>query len=104
MKISFLGAGSIGFTQTLVRDILKVRALQNIEISLHDISKKNLTFLLLCTDKFFLIFSHSFNTIIAVFLLFNIEIFFSSNIFEKLFQNFSKIIFRFCFLTYFSPR
>ena len=42
MKISFIGAGSVGFTQTLVRDILKVKKLQNIEISLHDISKKNL--------------------------------------------------------------
>ena len=40
MKISFIGAGSVGFTQTLVRDILKVKKLQNIEISLHDISKK----------------------------------------------------------------
>ena len=42
MKISFIGAGSVGFTQTLVRDLLKVKKLQNIEISLHDISKKNL--------------------------------------------------------------
>ena len=42
MKISFIGAGSVGFTQLLVRDILKVKKLQNIEISLHDISKKNL--------------------------------------------------------------
>ena len=42
MKISFLGAGSVGFTQTLVRDILKVKKLQNIEISLHDISRSNL--------------------------------------------------------------
>ena len=42
MKVSFLGAGSVGFTQTLVRDILKVKKLQNIEISLHDISRKNL--------------------------------------------------------------
>ena len=24
MKVSFIGAGSIGFTQTLVRDLLKV--------------------------------------------------------------------------------
>ena len=42
MKVSFLGAGSVGFTQTLVRDILKVKKLQNIEISLHDISRSNL--------------------------------------------------------------
>jgi len=42
MKISFIGAGSVGFTQTLVRDILTVKKLQNIEVSLHDISKKNL--------------------------------------------------------------
>jgi len=51
MKISFLGAGSVGFTQTLVRDILKVRALQNIEISLHDISKKNLTLISRLIEK-----------------------------------------------------
>ena len=42
MKVSFLGAGSVGFNQTLVRDILKVKKLQNIEISLHDISRSNL--------------------------------------------------------------
>ena len=42
MKISLLGAGSVGFTQTRVRDILKVKKLQNIEISLHDISRSKL--------------------------------------------------------------
>ena len=42
MKISFIGAGSIGFTQTLVRDLLKVPEFQDITFSFHDISEKNL--------------------------------------------------------------
>ena len=42
MKISFIGAGSIGFTQTLVRDLLKVPEFQDITFSFHDISDKNL--------------------------------------------------------------
>ena len=42
MKISFIGAGSIGFTQTLVRDLLKVPEFQDIIFSFNDISEKNL--------------------------------------------------------------
>jgi len=42
MKISFIGAGSIGFTQTLVRDILKVPEFHDVVFSFHDISEKNL--------------------------------------------------------------
>ena len=42
MKISFIGAGSIGFTQTLVRDLLKVPEFHNAIFSFHDISEKNL--------------------------------------------------------------
>ena len=42
MKISFIGAGSIGFTQTLVRDLLKVPEFHDVIFSFHDISEKNL--------------------------------------------------------------
>ena len=42
MKISFIGAGSIGFTQTLVRDLLKVPEFHDSIFSFHDISEKNL--------------------------------------------------------------
>ena len=42
MRIAFIGAGSVGFTQKLVRDILTVPELQETEFSLQDISKDNL--------------------------------------------------------------
>ena len=42
MKVSFIGAGSIGFTQTLVRDLLKVPEFHNTNFFFHDISEKNL--------------------------------------------------------------
>ncbi|MCL2319784.1 MAG: alpha-glucosidase/alpha-galactosidase [Treponema sp.] len=42
MKISFIGAGSVGFTRKLVADILSVPELQDMEISLMDIDSKNL--------------------------------------------------------------
>jgi alpha-galactosidase len=42
MKLSFIGAGSIGFTRKLVADILAVKELQDIEISLMDINGGNL--------------------------------------------------------------
>jgi alpha-galactosidase len=41
-KIAFIGAGSIGFTRGLVRDILAVPELQNTEFTFTDISKRNL--------------------------------------------------------------
>ena len=41
-KVTFIGAGSIGFTRTLLRDLLSVKEFQNIEISFTDISSKNL--------------------------------------------------------------
>tara|TARA_A100001011_G_C14304291_1_gene842328 strand:- start:1640 stop:3124 length:1485 start_codon:yes stop_codon:yes gene_type:complete len=44
MKISFIGAGSIGFTQTLVRDLLKVPEFHDTNFFFHDISEKNLEF------------------------------------------------------------
>lgn len=44
-KIAFIGAGSVGFTRTLTRDLWKVPefAGSKIEIALHDISKSNLS-------------------------------------------------------------
>lgn len=42
MKISIIGAGSIGFTQRLFADIMKVPELQNAHVSLCDINQRNL--------------------------------------------------------------
>ena len=42
MRIAIIGAGSVGFTRKLVRDILKVPALADTEFALHDISPHNL--------------------------------------------------------------
>jgi len=42
MKVAVIGAGSVGFTRKLVRDILKVPALADTEFALHDISAANL--------------------------------------------------------------
>ena len=41
-KITFIGAGSIGFTRTLLTDILSVNELQDIEIAFTDINQHNL--------------------------------------------------------------
>lgn len=41
-KISFIGAGSIGFTRKLLGDVLAVPEFKNIEISLMDVNKRNL--------------------------------------------------------------
>lgn len=41
-KIAFIGAGSIGFTRTLLRDLLAVQELRDIEIAFTDINAKNL--------------------------------------------------------------
>jgi len=41
-KITFIGAGSIGFTRTLLTDILSVKELQDIEIAFTDINQHNL--------------------------------------------------------------
>jgi alpha-galactosidase len=43
LKIALIGAGSVGFTQRLVRDLLSVPELQDIEIALTDISERNLS-------------------------------------------------------------
>jgi alpha-galactosidase len=42
MKVAVIGAGSVGFTRKLVRDILKVPALAETEFALHDVSAQNL--------------------------------------------------------------
>lgn len=42
MKIAFIGAGSVGFTRKLVRDLLKVEMFHDVEFALHDINEKNL--------------------------------------------------------------
>lgn len=42
-KIAFIGAGSLGFTRTLLRDILTVKELQDIEVSFTDINEHNLS-------------------------------------------------------------
>ncbi|NLA59401.1 MAG: alpha-galactosidase [Firmicutes bacterium] len=45
MKFAFIGAGSFGFTRSLVRDILSFPALQDCEIALMDIDKKRLEYI-----------------------------------------------------------
>ena len=42
IKIAFIGAGSLGFTRTLVHDIVAVPEFRDCEIVLHDIDKRNL--------------------------------------------------------------
>src|SRR5258708_7499108 len=42
LKIAIIGAGSVGFTRTLVRDILCVPELQDIEFALTDLNEHNL--------------------------------------------------------------
>ncbi|MGN8644775.1 alpha-glucosidase/alpha-galactosidase [Gracilibacillus sp. HCP3S3_G5_1] len=41
-KIAFIGAGSIGFTRGLLRDILSVQEFREIEVAFTDINQKNL--------------------------------------------------------------
>ena len=42
IKVAFIGAGSVGFTRTLLRDILTVPELHDAHFALHDISRRNL--------------------------------------------------------------
>ncbi len=42
-KIAILGAGSVGFTRTMVRDLLCVPEFAEITIALHDINERNLS-------------------------------------------------------------
>lgn len=50
-KITFLGAGSFGFTRGLVRDILTFPALADAEIALMDIDQERLDFIKAAVDK-----------------------------------------------------
>ncbi|MBT4140881.1 MAG: hypothetical protein HOE48_23415, partial [Candidatus Latescibacteria bacterium] len=42
IKVSVIGAGSIGFTRKLMQDILSVPELQDTHFAFHDINKQNL--------------------------------------------------------------
>lgn len=42
VKVAFVGAGSLGFTRGLLRDILSVKELQDIEVAFTDINRDNL--------------------------------------------------------------
>ncbi|MBP7402927.1 MAG: alpha-glucosidase/alpha-galactosidase [Clostridia bacterium] len=42
IKVAFIGAGGVGFTRTLLTDILSVPELRDIQVSFTDISQKNL--------------------------------------------------------------
>ncbi|MBT3346626.1 MAG: alpha-glucosidase/alpha-galactosidase, partial [Gemmatimonadetes bacterium] len=42
IKVAVIGAGSIGFTRRLMKDILTVPELQDTEFAFHDINKHNL--------------------------------------------------------------
>ncbi len=42
-KIAILGAGSVGFTRNMIRDLLCVTELRESEIALHDIDERNLS-------------------------------------------------------------
>jgi alpha-galactosidase len=42
IKVAFIGAGSVGFTRGLFRDILTVPELQDTHFALHDINRRNL--------------------------------------------------------------
>lgn len=46
LKIAIIGAGSVGFTRTMVRDILCVPELQDSEFAFHDINPHNLDMVL----------------------------------------------------------
>jgi len=59
-KIAFIGAGSVGFTRTLLTDIMSVPEFRNIEIAFTDISQHNLDMVLkLCQRD---LESNGFNT------------------------------------------
>lgn len=51
MKIAIIGAGSVGFTRTLVRDILCVPELHEVEFALTDLNDHNLTMIRKILDR-----------------------------------------------------
>ena len=42
LKIAFIGAGSLGFTRTLIHDLLTVPEFRDAEFALHDLNARNL--------------------------------------------------------------
>ena len=50
-KITFIGAGSLGFTRGLVRDVLTFPLLQDATLSLMDIDPERLEFARLATER-----------------------------------------------------
>ncbi|HUV38583.1 MAG TPA: alpha-glucosidase/alpha-galactosidase, partial [Planctomycetota bacterium] len=42
IKVAFIGAGSVGFTRRLFRDLLSVPELADTHFALHDIDRRNL--------------------------------------------------------------
>lgn len=51
IKVTFIGAGSVGFTRSLVRDILTVPELRDTHFAFHDISQRNLNMVLQLCEK-----------------------------------------------------
>lgn len=43
VKITFIGAGSLGFTRTLIHDLLSVEVFRDAHFALHDIDSRNLS-------------------------------------------------------------
>lgn len=41
-KVAFIGAGSLGFTRGLLKDILSVKEFSNIEVAFTDMNEENL--------------------------------------------------------------
>ncbi|HOF86759.1 MAG TPA: alpha-glucosidase/alpha-galactosidase, partial [Armatimonadota bacterium] len=50
-KVTFIGAGSLGFTRGLVRDILTFPAMRDAEIALMDVNPQRLDFAQRATEK-----------------------------------------------------
>ncbi|MEI6502877.1 MAG: alpha-glucosidase/alpha-galactosidase, partial [Armatimonadota bacterium] len=50
-KIAFIGAGSFGFTRTLVKDILTFSALEDAELALMDIDPERLEYSKLACER-----------------------------------------------------
>ena len=50
-KIAFIGAGSFGFTRTLVKDILTFEAFRDVHICLMDIDPERLGYIKRACDK-----------------------------------------------------
>ena len=51
LKIAFIGAGSVGFTRTLIKDVLLVPELRDTHFALHDIDEHNLSMVAQILEK-----------------------------------------------------